>query len=127
MRDLGGTAQLLDVAEPAGTLARRLAEAGRMRKALDVLRALLQIEVRTTPSGADWLPDWKHGAFRHDEYLVDQSTRAVLDTLVDSGTRATIKTLIGVLGSAQRRLATEDSTRWRDDVAVRQRPAASHA
>ena len=122
VRDLGGTAQLLDVAEPAGTLARRLAEAGRMRKALDVLRALLRIEVRTTPSGADWLPDWKRGAFRHDEYLVDQSTRAVLDTLVDSGARATIKTLIGVLGSAQRRLATDDSTRWRDDVADARSP-----
>lgn len=122
VRDLGGTAQLLDVAEPAGTLARRLAEAGRMRKALDLLRVLLRIDVRTTPSGADWLPEWKHGAFRHDEYVVDQSTRAVLDTLVDSGARATIKTLIGVLGSAQRRLATEDSTRWRDDVADTRSP-----
>ena len=120
--DLGGTAQLLDIAEPAGTLARRLAEAGRMRKALDVLKALLQIVVRTTPSGADWLPDWKHGAFGHDEYLVDQSTRAMLDTLVDGGARTTIKTLIGVLRSAQRRLATEDSTRWRDDIADTRSP-----
>ena len=122
VRDLGGTAHLLDIAEPAGTLARRLAEAGRMRKALDLLTALLRIEVRTTPSGSDWLPDWKHGAFRHDEYLVDQTTRGMLDALVDGGGRSTIKTLIRVLGSAQRRLATEDSTRWRDDVADTRSP-----
>lgn len=46
----------------------------------------------------------------------------MLDALVDSGARATIKTLIAVLGSAQRRLATEDSTRWRDDVADTRSP-----
>jgi hypothetical protein len=122
VRDLGGAARLLDVAEPAGTLARRLADAGRTSKALDLLKALLGIEVRTTPSGAEWLPDSKRGAFRHDEYLVDRSSRAMLDALVAGDARATIKVLIRVLSSAQRRVATEDSTRWRDDVADTRSP-----
>lgn len=115
-RDLGGTARLLEVAEPAGTLARRLAEAGRMSKALDLLKALLRIEVRTTPSGAEWLPDRRHGSFRHDEYLVNRSARAMLDALVAGDPRATVKALVRMLSTSQRRLATEDSTRWRDDV-----------
>jgi hypothetical protein len=122
VRDLGGTARLLDVAEPAGNLARRLAEAGRTGKALDVLKALLRIDVRTTPSGSDLLPDWKHGSFRHDEYLVDRSSRAMLDALVDGDAHATVKALIRVLGGAQRRLANTDSTRWRDDVADTRSP-----
>jgi hypothetical protein len=122
VRDLGGTARLLDVAEPAGNLARRLAEAGRIGKALEVLSALLRIDVRTTPTGSDWLPDWKHGSFRHDDYLVDRSARAMLDALLDGDARATVKVLIRVLSSAQRRLGTSDSTRWRDNVADTRSP-----
>ena len=122
VRDLGATARLLDVADPAGTLARRLAQAGRTSKALDLLQALLRIEVRITPSGAEWLPDWRNGRFRHDEHLVDRSARAMLDALIAGDPRATVKVLIRVLSSAQRRLATEDSTRWRDDVADTRSP-----
>jgi hypothetical protein len=121
-RDLSGVARLLDVADPAGRVARRLAEAGRTRKALEILRALLQFDVRTTPSGLDWLPDHRHGAFRHDDYLVDRSAREMVDALVGSDARMTIGALCRLLRAAQNALAIDDSTRWRDDVASSRSP-----
>lgn len=122
VRDLGGTARLLDVAEPAGNLARRLAEAGRTGKALKLFKALLRVDVSTSPSYYEWLPDWKHGRFRHDEYLVDRSARSVLGALIDGDAYATVKALIRKLDQTQACLATEDSTSWRDDVADTQSP-----
>lgn len=68
VRDLNGPARLLDVAEPAGVMAANLARGGRVSKALDVLDALLRLEVDVTPSSVDWLPDHRHGRFRYDEY-----------------------------------------------------------
>jgi len=121
-QDLRGSARLLDVADPAGRVARRLAEAGRTRKALDLLIALLRFEVRTTPSGSDWLPGWKHGSFRHDEYLVDRSTRSMLEALVDSDGTRTVRELIRLMRCAQNALATADSTRWRDAIADTRSP-----
>jgi hypothetical protein len=115
-RDLGSNAQLLDVAEPAGAVAVHLARAGRRRKARDILEALLRIDVITTPSGADFLPDWRHGRFRHDEYLVDQTVRPLVAEMVALDGEGTVKSLTRLLIRAQRALAYADSTRWRDDV-----------
>jgi hypothetical protein len=115
-RDLSGTAQLLDVAEPAGQLAQRLARAGRLSKALEILKALLRIEFFTVSSGSDIFPDWQRARYRHDEYLVDRSARAMLDDVVAADACKTIKTLTRLLAGAQRKLDRQDSTRWRDDV-----------
>jgi len=114
--DLGGNAQLLDVAEPASALATRLAHAGRMGKARDILKALLRIDVITTPSGSEFLPDWRHGRFRHDEYLVDQTVRPLVKEIVNVDGEDTVKLLSRLLTWAQTQLAYEDSTRWRDDI-----------
>jgi hypothetical protein len=121
-RDLGGNAQLLDVGEPAGTLATRLAEAGRGRKARDILEALLRVDVVRTPSGVDFLPDWRHGRFRHDEYLVDETTRPLVATMVAADAEGTIKSLTHVLARTQSQLAYGDSTRWRDDASDTRSP-----
>jgi hypothetical protein len=115
-RDLGGNARLLDVAEPAGTLAQRLAGVGRVRKALDILKALLRMEFFSVSSGSDLLPDWRRGRYCHEDHLVDRSARAMLGDLVAADASATIKALTRLLAVAQRQLAYEDSTRWRNDV-----------
>lgn len=117
VKDLQGPARLFDVADPAGRLAARLAQAGRVNKALELLKALLRFEVRVTPSGADFVPDWRHGEFRHEEFLVDQAARAMLPDLVAGDARATVGALVRVMSNAQRQLAHEDSTRWRDAIA----------
>ncbi len=62
------------------------------------------------------MPDWKHGTFRHEDYLVDRTARSILAPLVAASARSTVKALIRILAAAQRGLATADSTRWRDDV-----------
>lgn len=115
-RDLGGNARLLDVAEPAGTLAQRLAGVGRVRKALDILKALLRMEFFSVSSGSDLLPDWRRGRYCHEDHLVDRSARAMLGDLVAADASATIKALTCLLAVAQRQLAYEDSTCWRNDV-----------
>jgi len=115
-RDLGGNARLLDVAEPAGTLARRLAGAGRARKALKIFEALLGIDYFSVPSGSALLPNGGRGRYRHDEYLVDRTARAMLPDLVAADPPATVKMLTRLLRNAQRHLSHEDSTRWRDAV-----------
>jgi hypothetical protein len=115
--DLGGSARLLDIADPAGKLAQRLAIGGRMTKALAILEALLRIEYTAVEYHSDFIPDGIHGNYRHEEYLVDQATRAMLAALVTAGARTTIKTLTRLLARAQGRLSYEDSTAWRDAVA----------
>jgi hypothetical protein len=50
--DLKAHAQLLDVAEPLARLTAALTEAGRVRKGMDLLRALLRIDYWTVPSGS---------------------------------------------------------------------------
>jgi hypothetical protein len=115
-RDLRGTARLLDVADPAGRLMAKLASAGRINKALDILAQLLHVEVRSIPSRSEILPDWKRGSFRHDEYLVDRSAREALPELVDHGGIRTVRALARALASLQDRMAYGDSTRWRDDI-----------
>lgn len=115
-RDLGGTARLLDVAEPAGRLMANLAAVGRVNKALDILARLLGVEVSSIPSGSELLPDWKRGSFRHDEYLVDRSARQALPVLVEHGGVRVVRALVRALGPLQGRMSYEDSTRWRDAV-----------
>ena len=122
VQDLSGPARLLDVAEPAGAMAANLARDGRVNKALDVLDALLQVEVDVTPSSVDWMPDHRHGRFRHDEYLADRSARAMLADLVAGGARATVRRLIDHMRRAQEHLAVQDSSRWRDAVAETRSP-----
>lgn len=122
VRDLSGPARLLDVAEPAGVMAANLARGGRVNKALNVLDALLRVEVDVIPSSVDWMPDHRHGRFRHDEYLVDRSARAMLDDVVAGGARATVRRLIALMRRAQERLAVQDSSRWRDAVADSRSP-----
>ena len=121
-RDLGGNAELLDVGEPAAAFATRLAQAGRGRKARDILEALLRVDVVRTPSGVDFLPDWRHGRFRHDEYLVDETTRPLVAAMTAADAEATIKSLTRVLTRAQSQLAFGDSTQWRDDASDTRSP-----
>lgn len=120
--DLKAHAQLLDVAEPLARLMTALAEAGRVGKAMDLLRALLWIDYWRVPSGSEILPDFQEARYRHDEYLVDEAVRDILDALVAADGRATVKQLGRLLAGAQRKLAFEDSTRWRDQVEGDQAP-----
>jgi hypothetical protein len=122
INDLAGPARLLDVSEPAAHLARKLASSGRIGKALDVLEALLRIDIRRVETGSELLPDRTIGRYRQDEYLVERSVRPMLDELVVGDARRTIRLLTRLLASAQQQLAREDSTRWRDDVLGRHPP-----
>jgi hypothetical protein len=114
--------QLLDVAEPVGRLAARLASAGRIGKAMDLLRTLLWIDYWTVPSGSEILPDFQEARYRHDEYLVDEAVRDILDSLVAADGRATVKQLGRLLAGAQGKLSFQDSTRWRDRIEGDQAP-----
>lgn len=120
--DLKAHPQLLDVAEPLARLTVALAEAGRVGKAVDLLRALLWIDYWTVPSGSEILPDFQEARFRHDEYLVAEAVRGILDALVAADGQATVKQLARLLAGAQRKLAFEDSTRWRDQIEGDQAP-----
>lgn len=120
--DLRAHAQLLDVAEPVARLTATLAEAGRVGKAMDLLRALLWIDYWTAPSGSEIVPDFKEARYRHDEYLVNEAARGTIDALVAASGRATVKQLGRMLSAAQGQLAFEDSTRWRDQIEGDQAP-----
>lgn len=122
-RDLRGDTQLLNLGEPAAKLATRLVEAGRRAKACEILDALLRVDVKITPSGVDHWPDFRHGFFRHDEYLLSETARPLVASIVDAEPEATIKTLITSLRHAQSKLAYGDSTHWRQEIGGTRAPS----
>jgi hypothetical protein len=120
--DLKADPQLLDVGDPVARLTARLADAGRIGKAMDLLRALLWIDYWTVPSGSEIVPDLHEARFRHDEYLVDEPVRGILGALIAADGRATVKQLGRLLAGAQGKLSFQDSTRWRDEIEGDQSP-----
>jgi hypothetical protein len=122
-RDLGTSARLLNLSITAGDLIAHLAKGGCIPGALKILVALLAVDVRSEESAADFLPPRAVGRFASDSYQVTEAVESALPALLEADAPATFKKLVRQLRGAQRRLAFNDSTAWRDGIDGPDEPA----
>jgi hypothetical protein len=114
--DLKGSARLLGLPITAGKLVSHLARGGRGAGALTILASLLEIDVRTEESDADFLPARSVGHFVNDTYEVTEAAQGALPDLLAADSLRTFKKLVKQLRWAQECLAYGDSTAWRDAI-----------
>lgn len=88
-----------------------------MDAALSILAALLRVDVQTEESQADFLPDRNVGRFTNNSYDVAEATEGALPDLLAGDALSTFAKLVKQLRGAQRRMAFQDSTGWRNAVA----------